>query len=704
MHQGINSRALSARRKGALRAGPSTRSAAQGGLSAQDVIDSLPHMAAALDARGQLLAGNPRWQALFGAAPGNGSLRPLLRLLDADVRGQVLQAARTVATTGSTPALRVRLRQGRVPPLVELRVSRNADQDGHWVLQLAASSTPAENSLQSRFEQHDSMLAASVDCIKLLNPDGTVRHMNRSGCLALGVPVDEQAFGMPWLELLPPEIRRQGRRALAVAVTGRNARFAGKSVIAGSAPQYWDNLLTPMCDEAGQVSGILCVSRDVTAQREAELRLRQASEIDELTGLPNRRTFKQRLRSASARCRANGGHLGLMMIDLDHFKHVNDTLGHPAGDHLLRVLARRLDTLVGERGLVTRLGGDEFAVLLADIAGEQALLALAEQVSQLADSPVTYGGKVINGGMSIGCAVFPRDGRDAASLMRAADTALNDIKANGRGGVRMYCTRLQDIAEAAASQRLLARELVREGRVVPYYQPKVRLHNGGVVGYEALLRWQSVNGQVLEQGCELDEAFGDYELAVRLAEHMHNQVFADMARWGQDGLQVLPVAINASPVEFMRDDFAERLLERLRHFGVAPSLLEVEITEQVLADRGSAYVVRALRKLKQAGVRIALDDFGTGHSSLAHLGDYPIDCLKIDRSFIRRMQAEPAIRAIVAAVATLGPSLQLDLVAEGVEHEHQRLMLIEAGCLLGQGFLYSPAVSSADVAVRLAGG
>lgn len=161
---------------------------------------------------------------------------------------------------------------------------------------------------------------------------------------------------------------------------------------------------------------------------------------------------------------------------------------------------------------------------------------------------------------------------------------------------------------------------------------------------------------------------------------------------------MLPVAINASPVEFLRDDFAERLLARLAGSGVAPSLVEIEITEQVLAERGSAYVVRALRRLKQAGVRIALDDFGTGHSSLSHLRDYPIDCLKIDRSFISRMEAEPAILAIIRAVATLGPSLGLDLVAEGVENIGQRELLLECGCRLGQGFLYAPALPACAVA------
>ena len=330
------------------------------------------------------------------------------------------------------------------------------------------------------------------------------------------------------------------------------------------------------------------------------------------------------------------------------------------------------------------------------------LVALGEQLRLLADMPVSHGGKQVSGGMSIGCALYPRHGQDGVALMRAADTALNDLKAHGRGGVRLYNERLLAVVQGAAAQCDMARQMVRQAEVLPFYQPKVRLADGQVVGYEALLRRAGDTGSDAVRSCQLDQAFADYDLAMRLAEQMHCQVLADLALWRERGLPVLPVAINASPVEFLRDDFAERLLERAQRYDIPPELLEVEITEQVLAERGASYVVRALAKLKQHGVRVALDDFGTGHSSLTHLRDYPIDCLKVDRSFIAAMEAEPAILAIIKAVISLGPSLQLDIVAEGVETDGQRLLLLAAGCGLGQGFLFSPAVSAAAVARRLA--
>ena len=540
------------------------------------------------------------------------------------------------------------------------------------------------------------MLDASVDCIKVIDAQGNLRMVNRPGCVALGIPPEERDFGMPWLERLPEEVRKAGRQALARALRGEPARFAGRSELPGQAPQYWDNLLTPMLDETGGITGVLCVSRNVTDQRVAELRLRQISETDELTGLPNRRTFNRLLRSAIARHRSRKRSLGLLMIDLDHFKSVNDTLGHPAGDHLLRVLARRLERIVGDQGVVTRLGGDEFAVVLEDIADDRPMRELARRITRQEERSITYAGQMINGGMSIGCALYPRDGSDACGLMKAADSALFDLKENGRGGVQMFDMRLQAEAEAKAHQRLRARQLIHTQSVVPHYQPKVDMRSGRVVGFEALLRSRDAQGRV-SGGCDLGEAFADYGAAVGLAHCMQLQVMADLARWRGKGLALLPVAINAAPVEFLRDDFAERLLVRAMRFGIPPSLLEVEVTEQVLCERARNFVVRALAKLKRAGVRIALDDFGTGHSSLTHLHEYPIDCLKVDRSFIARMSEDRAVSAIVSAMGQLGPILGLDLVAEGVENADQKALLMACGYHVAQGFHYAPALPSTEV-------
>lgn len=541
---------------------------------------------------------------------------------------------------------------------------------------------------------HTDMLDVSVDCIKIVRPDGTVSHMNKSGCIALLGQERVKKFEMPWLSLLPEEVRQRGQRAIGDAARGKNARFPGMSV-SGGKTQYWDNILTPVVNEEGKVLNILCVSRDITLQRVAENRLRIASELDELTGLPNRRSFKMKLSRLMPKVREGKRSIGLMLIDLDHFKHINDTLGHPAGDHLLKVLAKRLRANVGENTFVSRLGGDEFAILVDKLESEQEFLEEAERVRKQIDAPITYLGKVINGGMTIGCAIAPRDSYDSSDLMKYADTALAYLKDSGRGGVCMFNESMLLDAQQRAEQLSRAHEIIRDDLIQPHYQPQLRLKDSKLIGFEALLRWKSEDG--IQTPDKVSEAFNNYELASKISEAMQTKVFTDMAKWLKGGLSLVPVSINAAPVEFLRDDYAERLLKRLESFGIPVALICVEVTEHVLGERGSEYVIRALRKLANAGARVALDDFGTGHSSLAHLRDYPVNCLKIDRSFVQRVDQDPQIHAIVAAIGQLGPSLSLDIIAEGIETNAQREALIGAGCGLGQGFLFSQAIAASEV-------
>ena len=328
---------------------------------------------------------------------------------------------------------------------------------------------------------------------------------------------------------------------------------------------------------------------------------------------------------------------------------------------------------------------------MGHLNNEDELAQAAELVRQQIHAPISYAGKIINGGMSIGCALYPRDARDTSGLLKCADTALNDMKASGRGGVRMFNREMREATENAASQLERARQVVRDNLVIPYYQPKVHIATGKLIGFEALLRWHCPENGI-QSPATLAEAFSDYELASKISDTIYNKVFADMATWLAQGISVPPISINAAPVEFLRDDFAERLIKRLNHFHIPRHLVEVEITEYVLGDRGSEYVARALQLLKKEGVRIALDDFGTGHSSFTDLRDYPVDCLKIDCSFVQRMTHEPAILAIVKAMCQLGADMNLDIVAEGIETQEQRAMLTAVGCRIGQGYLFGKAI------------
>lgn len=582
-----------------------------------------------------------------------------------------------------------------VAPFFDSSEPASGREESHGIPCEGQSSDPIE-----RPDFYKKMLDVSVDCIKLLNLDGTVRYINRSGCIALGVPVGETVFGMDWLSLMPASVRHNGKRAMSRARKGQKAQFSGLRILRGQKTMFMENILTPVLDSNGKATAILCVSRDITMQREAEMRLRSASENDPLTGLFNRRAFRSRLHRMLNQSRIEERKVGLFLVDLDHFKHVNDTLGYAAGDYLLRVLSRRLTAILPPDGFVARLGGDEFAIVCPIANGDADMGAFADLILQQTDKPITYSNRPINGGMSIGCGLYPRDAQDVSGLLRCADTALNDLKARGRGGYRLFGQRMMDLAAAAATQLATARHMLRDNLIVPHYQPKVELVSNRIVGFEALLRWDDgANG--MQSPATICGAFRNYELASAIGDVMQRHVFADMVRWRDAGMALMPVSINAAPVEFLHDRFAENFLKRLKDHNIPPALVELEITEHMLSERGSELVVRAAEELSAAGIRVLLDDFGTGRSSLAHLRDYPVDGLKIDYSFTRDIVTDPSILAIVRAIAQLGPSLSLDVIAEGIETEEQRSALIALGCGYGQGFLFSKAVCANEVAGML---
>lgn len=543
------------------------------------------------------------------------------------------------------------------------------------------------------------MLDMTDDRIQMITSTGHVSHINKSGRLALFGNENVIDFGMEWLDLLSPEHRKQGSRALKEALEGKKSRFSGKS-ISTQGDLYWENVLTPVLNQTGEITSIVCSSRDITEQKHIEEQLRQSSNYDELTGLMNRRAFKSTLLKAIAKANRNQTSIGMMFIDLDYFKNINDTLGHSAGDHLLRVLAKRIKKFANSNTHIARLGGDEFGIIITNMTDHSELYDTIQNVLKLNDVPVSYAGKFINGGMSIGCAVYPKDASDVLGLMKCADTALNDLKDRGRGGYRMYDGKMLELAVAKSLQIETARRIIRENRIEPFYQPKVRLDNRSIIGFEALLRWRD-NEQMINYPSTVAEAFNDYELATKFSEMMHEKVFTHIANWLKVGINVVPISINASPIEFMRDNYAEILIRRLNSYNIPYRLIEIEITEHFLSERGSEFVIRALRQLKDLGLRISLDDFGTGHSSMTHLRDYPVDCLKIDYAFVSRMNEEKSICSIVEGIAKLGPIMSLDVIAEGIETVQQLISLQKVGCKYGQGFLFSRAIPAKEAEIML---
>jgi diguanylate cyclase (GGDEF)-like protein len=437
--------------------------------------------------------------------------------------------------------------------------------------------------------------------------------------------------------------------------------------------------------------------RDRTA---AELRtavadLRWAASHDFMTGLGNRALFRQALGDIT---RA-GAPMALLAIDVDHFKRVNDSFGHQAGDALLKEIAARLTASVRSTDLVVRVGGDEFAVIVRDLDRAEELDDLAARLLHAMREPVIHEGRSLECRITIGGAQSPRHARDPNDLVCLADAALGEAKARGRARYvsfepGMLAERARHLAQIALAQDALGAD-----SIVPFYQPKVDLADGSLQGLEALLRLVGPDGEVRLPE-EIGAAFAEGELAQAIGARMLDRVLRDMQRWTAQGIDVGRVAVNLSATEIGDPTFADRLLAALAAHRIAPTQLEIEIIEDVLLDERAGAVLASVRSLSQAGIRIAFDDFGMGYAALAHLPNFPVDVLKIDRSFVRNLDLR-ANQAIVAAMLSMARDLSMEVVAEGVETVAQAAELLRLGCTLGQGFLYSEAVPAARAAELL---
>jgi diguanylate cyclase (GGDEF)-like protein/PAS domain S-box-containing protein len=441
---------------------------------------------------------------------------------------------------------------------------------------------------------------------------------------------------------------------------------------------------------------IIMTVRDVTDEKTAEERIRWSASHDPLTRLANRALFQEKLDHAIGQARHRSEAVGVLMLDLDHFKQVNDSLGHDVGDALLKMFAERLRSVVRQRDTVARLGGDEFAIVVPRLHSKEDLLRLSRSIQERMRAPFVHAGRVLDCRVSSGASMFPDHARSAKEILKCADTALYAAKAAGRATVTLYEPHMRDDLRRRVSMVQLARQAIDDDRVVPYYQPKLDLQTGGIDGFEALLRWRNSKGRICPPAA-LEAAFEDLEVAAAISDRMIDRVIADMRGWLDRGVAFRHVAVNAAAAEFRRDNFAERVLESLRRAAIPTRCFQLEVTETVFLGRGAEYVHRALALLNAQGVKIALDDFGTGYASLRHLKQFPVDIIKIDQSFVRDMEVDPGDEAIVRAVINLGKSLNIHVVAEGIESAVQAERLQRLGCDFGQGFLFSKAVGAGRV-------
>jgi diguanylate cyclase (GGDEF)-like protein len=434
---------------------------------------------------------------------------------------------------------------------------------------------------------------------------------------------------------------------------------------------------------------------DVTERKAGELELERLANHDTLTGLPNRALFYRRFRAALEKALQDGTSVYLMLIDLDDFKDVNDTLGHDAGDALLEQIARRIEQSP-EISIVARLGGDEFSVLLTSECDVDGAIALAEALREVICQPCGFGGRLVSTRASIGIAVFPEHDSDSANLMKDADIALYRAKSEGRNRTVVFRKEMRSLMEERLDLLKEIRAGLQSGEFVPFYQPKVCLRTLEVVGFEALARWRHPTKGLLTPGA-FGAVFDDAELADLLGRAMVKAVARDAAEWMKAGVRFGRIAVNLSSAEFSRQDLAEDVMTTWTNAGVPLGNLEVEVTETVFLGADLDLAARTLARFREGGVHVALDDFGTGFASLTHLKKFEVDHIKIDQSFIRSLLDSVGDRAIVSAVVALSASFELEVTAEGVETNEQAALLARLGCDFAQGYHYAKPMAGTRV-------
>ena len=448
----------------------------------------------------------------------------------------------------------------------------------------------------------------------------------------------------------------------------------------------------PILDENGDPQYLLGIAEDITEQKQAEERLEYLAQYDALTGLPNRALFHDRLGSAIARARRNQQVLALLFVDLDRFKEINDTLGHAVGDDVLRAAASRFGAAVRDTDTVARLAGDEFTVILENVGGADNAKVVVQKIQLALMEPIVVGGREIFINSSIGVSFFPTHAQAADTLIQTADIAMYHAKQMGRNTYALYEPKMSAAAAAQLDmQNLLRRALAREEFIL-HYQPKLSVSNGRICGVEALLRWNSAELGLVPPGkfIPLAEETG---LIVPIGEWVLRTACAQNKAWQNEGRGRIVVAVNLSPRQFRQQDLVETVKSTLQDTGLEPQWLELEITESLVMHH--PYEAQAvLTQLHELGVRLAVDDFGTGYSSLAYLKRLPVDQLKIDQSFVRDLITDEDDKSIVSAIIALARSLELRVVAEGVETAQHLEVLKALGCDEYQGYYFSKPLPS----------
>ena len=575
----------------------------------------------------------------------------------------------------------------RLPPAVD-RAMRDAEARAE-----ARRTDEARRKTERRFQ---ALIENSADAIVLLDAEGAVVYRSPSTMRLLGYS-DEERAGRSVLELVHPEDVEALEAALAecAKAPGVPVAFQCRARDRGGAWKILDGSLNDLTADAA-IGAIVVNCRDITARREAEQRLAYLAQFDSLTGLANRDLFEDRLEQMLAQARRNDWLVGALIVNLDRFKIVNDTLGHDAGDELLVQAARRLSEAMRAGDTLARLGADEFAAALSNLARADDASLIAQKMLAALARPFDVQGQQVYVSGSLGIALYPDDGARGDVLLKNADAAKHRVKEQGRNAFQFYLPEMNERAAHRLEVETALRGALGRGEFALHYQPKVDLASGAIGGFEALLRWRQPDRGLIAPA-RFIPILEDTGLIVPVGDWVMANVCAQVKAWRRQGVVDRPVAVNLSARQFQQPGLDSAIAHVIEETGVDPRLIDLEITETLLM-RDAEQAARVLKTLKSYGVRIAVDDFGTGYSSLAYLKRFPLDALKIDRAFVRDVTTDPDDAAIAIAIIGLGHSLKLKVIAEGVETQAQLRFLREHGCDEIQGYVFAQALPAEDCA------
>jgi len=581
-----------------------------------------------------------------------------------------------------------------------LQRERNARKEAEALLEKKSRELYEKNQfLQESELRYRNLVELAPDAI-WIHCEGRITFLNQAALRLFGASSAEQLLGTLAAERVPAQFRAivEGWTAMELDKVHQRPRSELQLLRLDGRPV--DVEFFGCSIRFNSRDSVMHAAHDIT-ERLQQVAIRHRATHDELTGLTNRAYFLERLGQEIEKARCAGTTLAVAFVDLDKFKQINDTRGHSVGDELLRIVGSVLRSCVRDSDTVARLGGDEFVLLLDSSQGQLTPAMLAERISERLAEPVMLSGQqhIISG--SIGLSIYPDDGRDAEELLRHADIAMYHCKGQRCNSVQFFTPDMQRRLDARLTLEQGLRRALQREEFVLHFQPQVDLRSGSIIGLEALLRWQSPELGLVPP-MEFIPVAEESNLIVDIGKWVLEKACATLRAWQDAGVPVVPIAVNIAASQFALHDFDTTVEAALGRFGIAPGLLELELTESLsMGDPMGS--IALMQRLRAIGINMAIDDFGTGYSNLSYLKRFPVDRLKIDKSFTSGLANNAEDRAIVTAVITLAHSLGLKSIAEGVETEEQVRLLIAKGCDEIQGYFFSrplPEAAAREMLLR----